>query len=64
MNDPRLLNDLVANALDPVKRIYAARLKLQDETASMTSSEKIAYLNQKTLAFLAPSGRKLCNLTN
>jgi hypothetical protein len=41
MNDPRLLNDPgMAEALEPVREIHAARLMIQDETAGMTAVQK------------------------
>jgi hypothetical protein len=58
---PRLLNDPgMATALEPVKEIHASRLKFQDETAGMTTKEKIDYLNKEAEAFLAPMGKTLC----
>jgi hypothetical protein len=61
MNDPRLLNDPgMAEALEPVREIHAIRLKIQDETANMTTVEKIDLLNREAEAFLAPMGKTLC----
>ncbi|MDR1904192.1 MAG: hypothetical protein LBQ88_18155 [Treponema sp.] len=61
MNDPRLLNDPdMAGALEPVKEIHAIRLKIQEETANMTTAEKIEFLNKEAEAFLAPMGKSLC----
>jgi hypothetical protein len=61
LNDPRILNDPdMADALEPVKEIHAARLKLQDEVAGMTVQEEIDYINKKAEAFLAPLGMTLC----
>jgi len=43
LNDPRLVNDPdMADALEPVRRIHAIRLKIQDETAGMTAAEMSA----------------------
>jgi heme oxygenase len=48
MNDPRLLNDPeMAKALEPIREIHAARLMLQDETAGMTTAEKVAFINAR-----------------
>jgi len=56
ISDPRLLNDPeMAGALEPIREIHAARLMLQDETAGMTTTEKVAFINargKKTLAKL------------
>lgn len=61
LNDPRLLNDPdMAGALESVREIHAIRLKIQDETASMTLMEKIESLNKEAEAFLAPMGKSLC----
>jgi hypothetical protein len=61
MNDPRILNDPgMVGALEPVREIYAARLMIQDETANMSTAEKIEFLNRETEAFLAPMGKSLC----
>ena len=61
MNDPRILNDPgMAGALEPIREIHAARLMLQDETANMSTAEKIEFLNKKAEAFLAPMGKSLC----
>jgi hypothetical protein len=57
LNDPRLLNDPgMAAALEPVREIHAARLMLQDETAHMTTAEKIEFHNNNAKAFLADLG--------
>jgi hypothetical protein len=66
MNDPRILNDPeMAGALEPIKEIHAARLMLQDETAHMTTAEKVDYLNSSAKAFLANLGlpQQLVNLS-
>jgi hypothetical protein len=61
MNDPRLLGDPgMAEALAPVKKIHAIRLKIQDEFEGMTTAEKIALLNKEAEAFIAPLGKSLC----
>jgi hypothetical protein len=61
MSDPRLLNDPgMAEALEPVRKIHAIRLKIQDETANMTTAEKIDLLNREAEEFLAPMGKTLC----
>jgi len=39
LNDPRLVNDPdMADALEPVRRIHAIRLKIQDERAEMIAA--------------------------
>ena len=66
MNDPRLLNDPnMAEALEPIREIHAARLMLQDETAGMTSSEKIAFINARGKETIAKFGftPKIVNLS-
>ena len=61
LNDPRILSDPdMAGALEPIKEIHAIRLKIQDETAHMTTAEKIDFLNKEAEAFLAPMGKSLC----
>ncbi len=60
LSDPRMLNDLeMAVALEPIKEIHSIRLKIQDETANMTTAEKIEFLNKEAEAFLAPMGKSL-----
>jgi hypothetical protein len=57
MNDPRILNDPdMAEALEPVREIHAARLMIQDETAGMTAAQKSEYLKKKTFAMFAGMG--------
>jgi len=61
LNDSRILNDPdMAGALEPIKEIHAIRLKIQDETAHMTTTEKIEFLNKEAEEFLAPMGKSLC----
>jgi hypothetical protein len=61
MNDPRILNDPdMAEALEPIKELHAIRLRTQDATAAMTTTERVDYLNKKAEAFLAPMGKTLC----
>ena len=61
LNDPRILNDPgMASALEPIKEMHAIRLKIQDETANMTTTEKIEFLNREAEEFLAPMGKSLC----
>jgi hypothetical protein len=55
LNDPDM-----AGALEPIREIHAIRLKIQDETAHMTMTEKIEFLNKEAEAFLAPMGKTLC----
>jgi hypothetical protein len=57
MNDPRLLNDPnMAEALEPVREIHAARLIIQDETVGMTVAQKSEYLKKKMFAMFASMG--------
>jgi hypothetical protein len=42
MNDPDM-----AEALEPVREIHAARLMIQDETAGMTAVQKSEYLKKR-----------------
>ena len=57
INDPRILNDPeMAGALEPIREIHAARLMLQDDTAGMTSAEKIAFINARGRETLAKLG--------
>ena len=59
INDPRILNDPdMAGALEPIREIHAARLILQDETAGMTSVEKIAFINTRGRETLTRLGIK------
>jgi hypothetical protein len=61
LTDPRILDDPdMMGALEPVKEIHAIRLKIQDETAAMSTAEKIAFLNREAELFLAPLGKSLC----
>jgi hypothetical protein len=57
MNDPRLLNDPgMAEALEPVREIHAARLMIQDETTGMTVAQKSEYLKKNTYAMFVSMG--------
>jgi hypothetical protein len=61
LNDPRILNDPnMTRALEPIKEIHAIRLKIQDETARMTTAEKIEFLNKEAEGFLTSLGKSLC----
>jgi hypothetical protein len=42
--------------VSPIKEIHAIRLKLQDETASMTEAERIEFINNKGRDALARNG--------
>jgi hypothetical protein len=67
MNDPRLLNDPeMAGALEPIREIHAARLMLQDETAEMTTTEKVAFINARGKETLAKLGitPRIANLSD
>jgi hypothetical protein len=65
--DPRFLNDPdMAEALEPIKEIHAARLMLQDETAGMTTAEKVAFINARGKETLYRLGitPKIANLSS
>ncbi|GHU18068.1 hypothetical protein FACS1894163_09680 [Spirochaetia bacterium] len=49
----------MAEALEPIKELHAIRLRTQDVTAAMTTTERVDYLNKKAEAFLAPMGKTL-----
>jgi hypothetical protein len=54
MNDPRILNDReVMAAPRCIREIHAIRLKIQDQTAGMTPSERTKYYNKRSAAFLS-----------
>ncbi|WP_461248967.1 hypothetical protein, partial [Treponema sp. R6D11] len=57
LNDPRILNDpAMAGALEPIRRIHAIRLKMQDESAGMTVEERSAMHKENANAFFASLG--------
>jgi hypothetical protein len=57
MNDPRILNDSeMMAALEPVREVHAARLKIQDETAGMSSDERAEYYNKGAESFFGKLG--------
>ena len=57
MTDPRLVNDPgMVNALAPIIRIQAIRLKIQDETAGMTVEERNALFKKDADAHFARLG--------
>ena len=59
LNDSRLINDpAMPGALEPIREIHAARLMLQDETAGMTLTEKVAFINARGRETLAVLGIK------
>ena len=61
LNDPHILNDPdMAEAIDPVKELHAIQLKIQDENADMSLTERIESLNKEVEAFLVPMGKSLC----
>jgi len=61
LSDPRITNDSgLMSGPEEIRTIHAIRLKHQDETAGMTVTEKIEFLNKKAEAFLAPMGKTLC----
>jgi hypothetical protein len=57
LNDPRIKSDpWMVGALEPIREIHAIRLKLQDETAGMTTAEETEYYKTKTAALFASIG--------
>jgi Zn/Cd-binding protein ZinT len=51
LNDPSLVDEPEA-----LREVHAARLKIQDETKSMTAEEKKAYYHDGAAAFFAQLG--------
>jgi hypothetical protein len=65
MHDPRLLSDPdMEGALEPIKELHAARLKIQDETSGMTVSEEAAYHKNNLDALFSSKGRPLPQFVN
>jgi len=57
LNDSRILDDIeMMEAPECVREIHAIRLKLQDETAGMTSEEHVDHINNKGKEILARWG--------
>jgi hypothetical protein len=57
MNDPRIVNDpAMMEELEPIRKIHAIRLKMQDETAGMAPAEKATLHKRNTDAFFASLG--------
>jgi hypothetical protein len=63
MNDPRLLEEPEMD--EPIRKIHAARLMLQDETAGMSGAEKAAFINARSRETLVRLGLspKIVNLS-
>ncbi|MDR0761273.1 MAG: hypothetical protein LBF74_14375 [Treponema sp.] len=63
MNDPRLFEEPEMD--EPIRKIHAARLMLQDETAGMSGVEKAAFINARSRETLARLGLspKIVNLS-
>jgi hypothetical protein len=63
MNDPRILEEPEMD--EPIRKIHAARLMLQDETAGMSVEEKVAFINARGKETLARYGLtpKIVNLS-
>ena len=58
MNDPSIVNDSdMVNALEPIKRIHAIRLKIQDEKSQIGEAE----YNKKVMASLEQRGISICH---
>ena len=65
LNDPRLTGDpQMAEALETVKEIHAARLMLMDETEGMTSEERLEFYRKKTEAVFTDLGLPLPQYVN
>jgi hypothetical protein len=60
MNDPRLLED---TSPWPVREVHAARLKIQDETAGMTTRERAEYSQKKIADFFGGTPPRLVDLS-
>jgi hypothetical protein len=57
LNDPRIVNDpQMIGALEPIRRIHAIRLKIQDETAGMTEEEKETQSKKRIGEYFASIG--------
>ena len=54
MNDPDIINEPM-----PLREIYAARLKISDETKDMTAEERTAYYNAGTIHLLGKDAASL-----
>ncbi|GHV64165.1 hypothetical protein AGMMS49587_16000 [Spirochaetia bacterium] len=66
MNDPRIRNDpCMAGALEPIVRIHAIRLRIEDQYAGMSPEEEVRARNEKGKAALARQGLsdRLVNLS-
>jgi len=50
----------IANMREPWREIHAIRLMQRDETAHMTTAERVEHINRKAEAILAPMGKALC----
>jgi hypothetical protein len=63
MNDPRILEEPEMD--EPIRKIHAARLMLQDKTAGMSGAEKAAFINARSRETLARLGLtpKIVNLS-
>jgi hypothetical protein len=60
MNDPRILNDKgLMDGPEEIRVIHASRLKIQDETAGMSTKGRIDFLNRRATASLAKMGMHL-----
>jgi len=62
---PKTLDDYkkdpdIAEMREPWREIHAIRLMLRDETAHMTTAERVEHINRKAEAILAPMGETLC----
>ncbi|GHU51787.1 hypothetical protein FACS189496_0790 [Bacilli bacterium] len=65
MHDPRLLSDPdMEGALEPIKELHAARLKIQDETSGMAANEEAAYHKNNLDALFSSKGRPLPQFVN
>jgi hypothetical protein len=60
MNDSRILGDV---SPEPVREVHAARLKIQDETAGMTTTERAEYSLKKLSDFFSGAPPRLVNFS-
>jgi hypothetical protein len=54
----------MAGALEPIKEIHAARLKIQDETSGMTAGEEAAYHKKNIDALFSSKGHPVPQYVN
>jgi len=55
MNDPDIINEPMG-----LRIAHAMRFKVRDETANMTTAEKVEHINKRAADMVAPMGKTLC----